>query len=102
MSFDKNKWQRERYVRRKSEGICVCCGKRTPVSGKTVCEECSQNYKERRREDYQFFKKKGICVICHRRKAEPGRVLCGECLEDMKHRQRRRTAQKAELLNLSL
>ena len=102
MSFDRNKWQRDLYHKRKAAGLCVLCGKRKSVSGKTVCEVCRQKARERWREDYQFYKNKGICVRCCKKKAEPERVLCRECLEDMKYRQRRRVARKAELLNLNL
>lgn len=34
------------YQKRKAAGVCVRCGKREPIDGKTKCEECTEEQRE--------------------------------------------------------
>ena len=46
MSIDRaeyiRNWTKQRYHKRKSEGICTRCGKVPARAGKVMCEECAQ------------------------------------------------------------
>lgn len=46
MSFDRaeymRKWSKQRYQKRRSEGICTRCGKVPARPGKVMCAECAQ------------------------------------------------------------
>lgn len=35
-------WMKQRYQKRKSEGLCTKCGKVPARAGKVMCEECAQ------------------------------------------------------------
>ena len=46
MSIDRaeyiRNWMKQRYQKRKSEGLCTRCGKVPARAGKVMCEECAQ------------------------------------------------------------
>lgn len=46
-------WARQRRARRKAAGICVCCGKREALDGRTRCERCTYLERARGREAYR-------------------------------------------------
>ena len=56
MSFDRaeyiRNWTKQRYQKRKSEGICTRCGKVPARAGKVMCEECAQKASARSRRRY--------------------------------------------------
>ncbi len=56
MSFDaKNyikNWHRQRYLQRRSEGVCTLCGKAPARPGRVICERCAQQESERQKAKY--------------------------------------------------
>lgn len=73
---------RSRREIKKSKGICISCGTREIMPGKSVCQICSDGGKLRK----NVARSKGICVKCLTRKASPGRVSCQRCLDKDKRR----------------
>lgn len=47
----------DKYAYRKEHNICVYCGEKPPVPGKTMCEECAE--KERLRNQGRYKKMTG-------------------------------------------
>lgn len=89
-----------RYTERAEAGLCTQCGKRPPVQGIRLCQECReyQNRHHRRHhmKDYARNKQEGICTRCGKRPAEPGRVCCPECAEVNRQAQRKHNAKRKE------
>lgn len=83
-----NALQRKRTQSRKEQGLCINCGKRKALTGKSYCERCAIKIRERslkkRRENGQKDRNeevyKGNCYICFA-PAAPGYKLCEKCLE---------------------
>lgn len=109
----KNEYFREMYTWRKTHHICVKCGQRDAIKGRTRCISCAEKSRERdakrhamekleyRTEEiykqscrmkklYDLCVAFGVCVDCGKRNAAPGYVRCGECLI----RRRRKSEEK--------
>lgn len=67
-------YNRGRYERLVSEGICYICGRRPAAEGQRSCRECRRKISEQRRER----KEQGICLNCGKKHAD-GRVYCFSC-----------------------
>lgn len=75
------------YTRRKSQGLCVRCGK-TPEKTGVYCEECKGKQRKTRKEYEDFVKTLKICPRCRKNSVEVG-INCPECLEkEAKYRQK--------------
>lgn len=68
------------YQDKKTNGICVQCGKSKALPNKVLCEKCKEKANENSKRAYQHYKSRGICVDCRTKKAEPNRVRCKLCL----------------------
>ena len=78
----------------KEHGICIRCKQEQAQPGKTLCFECNEKEKARKRREYGRVREKriergkkryllrkaqGLCVYCGKKKAVQGRVSCIEC-----------------------
>lgn len=70
------------YLRRKSLGLCVKCGKQA-VTGKVMCVECAEKQRIYRKENREFFKSMGLCSRCGKNKLFGNEKECPECLAMM-------------------
>lgn len=71
---------RKKYMmQRKSQGVCVRCGKEKAAPGKVLCPACGEEERLRSKENYAWCKKKGVCVRCRKNKAATGYTECEEC-----------------------
>ena len=84
---------RERYARRKAQGICVTCGKRTAAEGHTNCGICAAKARDKQyarahrdgmRRSRQDQYDRVSCAYC-RKPVVKGKCFCADCLEK-KHR----------------
>lgn len=66
---------KEKYLKRKAEGICVACGREKAMPGHTLGEACSA----KRKKTYKSLKEQGICPVCRKNKTAKGFALCDEC-----------------------
>lgn len=71
------------YLRRKSEGLCVKCGKTKAVQGKVMCVECAEKQKIYQKETRVYFKNIGLCPRCGKNKLFGDEKECPECLAMM-------------------
>ena len=73
---------KERYESRKSNGICVVCGKRKSEKDRTMCHICAKKDSTRRNKSgiYEYRKENGLCLWCESPVVE-GKFYCKECLE---------------------
>lgn len=67
------------YMRRKSEGLCVKCGKAQAIQGKVMCADCAEKQKIYQRETREYFKNIGICPRCGKNKLFGDEKECPEC-----------------------
>ena len=80
---------RERYHRqtaeRRDKGLCLTCGHRPPVPGRTRCEPCAAKKRpgDRARYHRQATERvaHGLCPKCGHRPPAPERSQCAPCLE---------------------
>lgn len=73
---------KETYKRRKTQGICVKCGKKKAVKGKVQCFECAEHQKEENRKNRKFYMEHGICYRCGKNKLFGDEKICPECLAE--------------------
>lgn len=71
--------KRERYIFRRSNGLCVDCGEKA-VENRCRCVECGERNRDALKDEYWFFVKMGICTKCGKYTAAPGRRKCEVCL----------------------
>lgn len=76
------------YDTRKSQGICVRCGKIKAVSGKVMCSECAEKSRIETREKRGFMRNMGICPRCCKNKLFGSEKECPECAAMMYERNR--------------
>lgn len=80
------------YYWYKDNGICVRCGQRRAIEGKTMCSVCQEKirkwYKDNRskrcakgRQHYKERKAQGVCVSCGISRPVEGRVRCATCMK---------------------
>lgn len=72
--------KRKQYYSRKESGICVKCGKRKAVIGKTRCLDCmikARKYADSHR-GKKMYKEKGLCLRCGS-PVKPGYMYCEKC-----------------------
>lgn len=77
---------RRKYAERKAAGICVKCGKRNSVQGKTICIDCLT--KIHRKKDPRWNNEierterpnYGLCYVCGK-SLNLHKSLCDECLD---------------------
>lgn len=67
------------YIERKTQGICVSCGKVPSRAGKVMCVECAEKQKVYQEKTRDFCKKMGICPRCHKNKLFGEEKMCLEC-----------------------
>lgn len=85
--------KRERYIFRRSNGLCVDCGEKA-VENKCRCVVCGERNKDTLKDEYWFFVKMGICTKCGKYTAAPGRRKCEVCLaKDAESHMKRRESQ---------
>ena len=80
---------RERYHRqtaeRREKGLCLTCGHRPPVPGRTRCEPCAAKKRPSDRDRYRRQSAervaRGLCPKCGHRPPAPERSQCAPCLE---------------------
>lgn len=70
-----SQYQHDRKERLKSAGICIKCGKRRAVAGKTKCGVCAASERIRARE---YRQRKGIAVDRSERSSYGKCYFCGE------------------------
>jgi len=81
--FDKNKWFKDRYYRRKDAGKCVKCGVREPREGTFTCVDCSIKVDKRKAALMEKAKANDLCVDCCKAKREDGIVRCTACADKL-------------------
>jgi hypothetical protein len=69
--------------RRKAANLCVVCGARPPVEGRTKCMYCTERVRLYHKEKYESRKSQGLCPQCGEH-AVVGRITCTSCLEKAK------------------
>lgn len=91
------KKSREKRAERKAAGICMRCGARPAVKGKTVCIDCliqvrNNDTKRRRRNGAlpkQMLDGTNLCTLCGKKEPMKGHKVCEDCLpilqENMAH-----------------
>lgn len=67
------------YERRKSQGLCVSCGKVRSVQGKVMCAECAEKKKIYQRETREYLRNMGLCPRCGKNKLFGNEKECPEC-----------------------
>lgn len=78
---------KKRVEKLKEQGMCVTCGKRKAVPGKTLCEICLMKKRDdyRKRNGYQIprheRKSYGLCYICGKELEDKNRNICKDCTE---------------------
>lgn len=77
------------YETRKSQGICVRCGKIKAVSGRVMCSECAEKSRIETREKREFMRNMGICPRCCKNKLFGSEKECPECSAMMYERNRK-------------
>lgn len=71
--------EKERYRKRKEQGICTSCGKVKATDGKTTCASCRQKQHEKYVKNREFFKSIGLCPKCGKNKLFGDEKNCPEC-----------------------
>ena len=73
---------KEKYESRKSNGICVVCGKRKSEKDRTMCHICAKKDSARKNKSgiYEYRRDNGLCLWCERPAVEE-KFYCKECLE---------------------
>ena len=85
--------KRERYIFRRSNGLCVDCGEEAEPN-KCRCVKCGERNKDTLKDEYWFFVRMGICTKCGKYTAAPGRRKCEVCLaKDAEIQMKRRESQ---------
>lgn len=67
------------YQKRKTEGLCVKCGKTKAEQGKVMCYECAESQKIYQRETRAYLRNLGICPRCGKNKLFGAEKECLEC-----------------------
>ena len=87
--------RKERRERLKTEGLCVACGKRKAVPGKTNCSVCAAKQNRKNRKAYAKCHPAkpergadGMCTTCRKFPALEGYKLCAECYRKIVERSR--------------
>ena len=91
---------KERYRLRKEMGLCPLCGKREPVPGGALCEQCRSRQKEEARLRREQAVDLQICPRCRKNRLYTGERRCPECVEktrqrSIKYRERKNELQRA-------
>lgn len=87
-SLKTNKRKNTTAERRKADGICVTCGKRKAMNGKTRCGIClvkqRKQAKERRGAYLERYERPtyGMCYICGSKELYENRNLCKRCYDN--------------------
>lgn len=91
--------QRERYVKRRAEGLCADCGKKASA-GKRLCLDC---FLRRRRYDKRYFDahrrvktdfSDGLCRLCNE-PVVPGKKLCATHCDILRENLKKANAQQS-------
>src|ERR1017187_10560906 len=73
---EKREYQRNKRKRWKDAGLCMRCGKRSAVEGRTSCAECIEEAIEKRKEK----RSQGVCTYCAKQNPViPGTSYCQDC-----------------------
>lgn len=67
------------YETRKSQGICVKCGKVKAIQGKVMCAECAEKQRIYQRETREYLRNLGLCPRCGKSKLFGDEKECPEC-----------------------
>ena len=67
------------YERRKSQGLCVGCGRVKAVQGRVMCAECAEKQKIYQRETREYLRNLGLCPRCGKNKLFGDEKECPEC-----------------------
>lgn len=70
------------YQKRKSQGICVDCGKEKADEGYVTCTKCRTKQRISSQERREFYKSLGICPRCGKNKLFGDERSCPECLAE--------------------
>ena len=85
-------YERNRYMRLKTKGICTSCKGKPAALGYVRCAECNEKGKgnnDLERKRYADLKAKGICPSCKNRKAVSGKVQCECCKAEVSEYKRK-------------
>lgn len=78
--------QKQRYQRRKAEGMCVQCGGRPAIEGKVLCEKCLLKRKIYNASHYiRVIRPDGACLKCNE-PAVHGKKYCARHQAEMEAR----------------
>ena len=67
---------------RRDAGLCVTCGQRDSVAGRSKCESCLCAAREASAARRELAAAKGLCEACLQRKRVPGRGnRCATCAD---------------------
>lgn len=70
---------REKYNKRKEQGICTRCGEEKADTGFCTCSKCRSKNLEEQRKSTEFYIGIGICPVCRKNKIFKGERKCPEC-----------------------
>lgn len=71
--------RKKTYAEMRAEGLCTKCGKPNPTPDKSLCPDCAERDRERKRNKVKYMKRIGKCIRCGKNDAEPGKTMCLEC-----------------------
>ena len=72
-------YDKERYERLKSEGICPNCGKPNDRANRVYCTECQKRRNEKNLETRKWYAKIRYCPRCQKNKLFGSEKVCPEC-----------------------
>jgi len=85
----------DRAAERRAAGLCTSCGSEPHVPGRTRCERCLEDARERARERRERAARGGLCEACMRRRRAAGRGnRCAACADRYLARQLDREREK--------
>lgn len=71
----------DRYEARRSEGVCVGCGRKQPAPERVRCKACLKAVREASAERARLLTQAGTCRTCGAASAKRGHRDCAGCLE---------------------
>lgn len=74
---------KETYEFRKTNGICVRCGKEMARTNRVMCEACAEKERVRRSEDRAALSKMNLCPKCGQNRLYGDEKMCLDCREKM-------------------
>lgn len=77
-------YKRKITAARRSQGICIQCGKVKVPEGRSRCAECLRKHQLAAKKIRDRYKENGLCYACGKQPPVAGTIHCENCLRKMR------------------